>query len=259
MRLAASLINHKLQLECYHPSDKFSTPWWFCEYLGTDGFNYGDASEDDLFRDIANHGRLGRLAGLYSHFRPTETFDRRILGPHPAGDVPGHPDIAQNLSLPIRGPPEYGLVSQVVSLDEGVLFTQLMTNANLVRVDSPLGWLRGSVTVAEGVLRVWRHWLANQLSRGADGAVKPVEKDSILWMDQAKNVGLDFNVKETSWTRNQPIIMRQDEDVAVSYALEHEELLIRTTHLLFMFEESMQQDNNRSGKAVVFGSFRSTS
>lgn len=33
------------------------------------------------------------------------------------------------------------------------------------------------------------------------------------------------------------------------------ELLIRTTHLLLMLEKSMLQEDNSSGKAVVFGSF----
>jgi hypothetical protein len=33
------------------------------------------------------------------------------------------------------------------------------------------------------------------------------------------------------------------------------ELLIRTSHLLFALEKSLVQEDNSSGKAVVFGSF----
>jgi hypothetical protein len=33
------------------------------------------------------------------------------------------------------------------------------------------------------------------------------------------------------------------------------ELLVRTSHLLFALEKSLVQEDNSSGKAVVFGSF----
>lgn len=80
-------------------------------------------------------------------------------------------------------------------------------------------------------------------------------------------------MKERKLRRDVPILIRNDEDTPVSYDIEFEgksepgrarlanaltcrvELLIRTSHLLLMLEKSMNQDDNSSGKAVVFGSF----
>ncbi|TKA57845.1 hypothetical protein B0A49_10607, partial [Cryomyces minteri] len=66
---------------------------------------------------------------------------------------------------------------------------------------------------------------------------------------------IKFRVKERRWRRDNPILFQSDDEVAVSYSIEYEELLIRTTHLLLKVEKSLLQEHNHSGKAVVFGSF----
>jgi len=43
--------------------------------------------------------------------------------------------------------------------------------------------------------------------------------------------------------------------VSVSYEIEYQELVIRTAHLLLTLEKSDNQEENHSGKAVVFGTF----
>jgi len=117
------------------------------------------------------------------------------------------------------------------------------------------------VEVEDGVVRVWRDWLGKVTGGGstisAQGKeVLPTDQKRILWVDTARNVGLRVRVKETKWRREQqPILMFAGEEMPVSYEIEYEELLVRTSHLLLKFEKSLLQQDNTSGKAVVFGSF----
>lgn len=52
-----------------------------------------------------------------------------------------------------------------------------------------------------------------------------------------------------------PVLVRKDEDPAVSYSLQYEELVINTTQLLLLVEQSIDQEVQNSGKAVVIGSW----
>ena len=69
-----------------------------------------------------------------------------------------------------------------------------------------------------------------------------------------------------------PVLVRKDEDPAVSYTLQYEgmflsfldfglviltivELVIKTTQLLLLVEQSIDQEVQHSGKAVVIGSW----
>ena len=84
--LAASLKEYRLILECYHPSTKWTEPYLFCTYLGTDGLSSKHEGEGSLYADCANAARLQKLSGLYSRFRPARPEEERhISRPHPAG------------------------------------------------------------------------------------------------------------------------------------------------------------------------------
>ena len=109
----------------------------------------------------------------------------------------------------------------------------------------------------------------------APGALQVLEQRPsirVRRVSTARNTGIRFNVSERKLRRDTPILIRNDEDVPVSYDVEYDgelhtfadclqlliaspELLIRTSHLLLMLEKSMVQEDNSSGKAVVFGSF----
>jgi len=175
-------------------------------------------------------------------------------------------------------------VKQVLSLEGHELFTQLCAVATLVRPGPRRGLFSSIQPIEEGVVRVWREWLRMMVDDGipevGSGAqaerqeVGSATKERILWIDLKKNVGLRLKVSQWEWRRDMPVLWKADEDdVAVSYEVEYQgmprfneitsqfrwidylELLVRTSHLLLMLERSLSQQDNTSGKAVVFGSF----
>ncbi|KAF2091606.1 hypothetical protein K490DRAFT_61039 [Saccharata proteae CBS 121410] len=267
--------DHQLLLECYHPSAKLTEPPLYCNYLGTDGLDINDAEADDA--DLV--GRLGYLRSRYSRFRPHRRGPDApsVARRHPAGDIPGsrtHPSSARTQHTS-GGCSDDELVRQVLSLDSHELFTQLCAVINLIKTGPRHGLFRSFVEVEDGVLRVWREWLKQQSELASNSAVQAAEVEieagntgkprrqqadgeadqRILWVSQAQNVGIRFRVRERRFRRDNPILILANEDVAVSYDIEYEELFVRTSHLLIAFEGSLLQQENHSGKAVVFGSF----
>ncbi|TKA54898.1 hypothetical protein B0A49_12483 [Cryomyces minteri] len=264
LALAANLTEHTLLLECYHPSAKLTQPPLYCTYLGTEGLAKPELDGDD---DRAM-GRLGFLNGLYSRFRP--------LRKEPDTSSSGHYGTADEL------------VTEIVSLEAGEGFTQHCVVTNLVKVGPRRGLFMSFIDIGDGVLRIWREWLAEQATlsplqsptppsilddyasssscacpavedttKGQNSAENSPRNDTrVLWVNNSSDsVGIKFRVKERRWRRDNPILFQSDDEVAVSYSIEYEELLIRTTHLLLKVEKSLLQEHNHSGKAVVFGSF----
>lgn len=288
---AAELESHSLLLECYHPSAKLTEPPYFCAYQGTDGLSlYDNPSEPDR----VTTARLGEMRRMYSRFRPfrreLEEGGRRVV--RRPGDIPGSRTFPGTAQDKFRGE----AVKQTVSLEAHELFTQLVAQTNLVKIGPYNGLFSAFVDVEEGVLRVWRKWLGANASTGnttstdiqkeqtqelgtGNEVVREVVEEKfdpkdqrILWVSTARNTGIRFNVRERKLRRDAPILIRNDEDMPVSYDIEYDgknvlysthdqlltcitELLIRTSHLLLMLEKSMVQEDNSSGKAVVFGSF----
>ncbi|KAF1926385.1 F-box domain-containing protein [Didymella exigua CBS 183.55] len=270
---AAELDSHSLLLECYHPSAKLTEPPYFCAYRGTDGLSLYESPSKADRNSVA---RLGEMRRMYSRFRPhrrqLEDGGRRVV--RRPGDIPGSRTYPGSAQDKFQG----DIVKQTVSLEGHELFTQLVAQTNLVKIGPYNGLFSAFVDVEEGVLRVWRKWLSETAARGnkispevqketveeagkGKAAVCEVEEPfdpydkRILWVSMAKNTGLRFNVKEKKLHRDAPILIRNDEDMPVSYDIEYDELLIRTSHLLLMLEKSMDQEDNSSAKAVVFGSF----
>ncbi|MCJ1245005.1 hypothetical protein MMC30_002206 [Trapelia coarctata] len=279
--LAASLRDRKLILECYHPSSKNTEPYLFCDYLGTPGLSSEIEGEGDAYDETNGMGRLGRLGGLYSRFRPIRPeMEQRVFRSHPAGDVPGHPGsstIFPSGPSPTEQEPE-GLVSHSVHLDSHELFSQLCVVTNLVQLGPRRGVFYSFVNVADGVVRIFRNWLTSRAGEtpgkaslassenfeenGGKGFSEP-ESDihdthteaRMLWVDSRQNVGIRVRIKEMKWARDMPILLHQNEDPAVTYSMEYEELLIRTNHLLLAVERTIAEQSNVSGKAMIFGSF----
>lgn len=245
MRLttAATLAQHKLILEAFHPSTKLSTPHFFCDYNGTPGLDTFDSRTDaSTLRDCGDSyeseqgeqgegvhvGQLGTLAGLYSHFTPVipENDGTSIRRPHPAGDVPGHtgtstwyPD-----ELPLLAPP---IPSQIMNLESHELFSQLCVITNLVKMGPKRGLFLSCVNIDEGVIRVWRDWLVERAghterverdaAQGGNG--RPDEKGT-LWVDNRRDVGLRVRVVQR--LEDGPVLLARDDDAAVSYTLFYE-------------------------------------
>ncbi|KAN0092379.1 hypothetical protein V8E51_018226 [Hyaloscypha variabilis] len=239
-----SLPARKVVLECYHPSAKLSTPYFFCDYLSTDA--------------LPTHS-LSSLRNLYSHFRPTPPEgDRKVWRPRPSGGWSWVP------ISDVIGDREEELVAQDVYLESHELFSQLQCVVNVVETGIRKDLFLNCVTVGEGLVRVWREWLAERAEcavlRSGEGKVdnehskegeKEGEKGSgLLWSDTEKHVGLKLRVIERQDERI-PVLISRDEDPNVGYTLQYEELVVRSTQLLLMMEDSLDREIGNSGKAVV--------
>ena len=251
--LAASLRDRKLILECYHPSSKNTEPYLFCDYLGTPGLSSEIEDEGDVYNEINGVGRFGRLGSLYSRFRPIRPeMEQRVFRSHPAGDVHGHP--GSSITFPsehsqTEQEPE-GLVSHSVHLDSHELFSQLCVVTNLVQLGPRRGVFYSFVNVADGVVRIFRDWLAKRagdtpghtsesqsedceengekvVSRSKIGVHDAHAEARMLWVDSSQNVGVRVRIKEENWKRDMPILLHRSEDPAVTYSMEYEGMLNR--------------------------------
>lgn len=306
MARAAALPQHQLILECYHPSAKISTPYLHCDYLGTDGLDGAGNGRGDRYLS------LEELAGLYSRFRPVpqeenrrprQRYPRRSAGGASPGVGAGSPmELGGRRELGRSDPSasgegaglqfDPGPASHEINLDETELFSQLCTVTNVVKCGPKRGLFLSHVNVGDGVIRVWRDWLAARAAaiafsgtglrgdpgesvRERPGPSSCQDDKDILWVDADKVVGVRFHVVENT-NLQRPILVRPDENLPVSYTLEYEgkpraslevfahhplaltdvvtELLVRTSKLLLMVEKSDMQEISPTGKAVVIAS-----
>lgn len=225
--LAASLKDLKLILECYHPSAQYTEPYLFCEYLGTPGLSDEIEGEGFIYPRPEQNGRLGRLRGIYSRFRPTPPDADPPFRSHPAGDIPGS---WSSLESPTHKPPEViELVTQSINIDAQELFSQLCVSANLVRIGPRRGVFLSCIDVLRKTTpRVWRHWLAERAESsktsnlGLTDLSNDRDSERIVWVDNNKNVGIRVRVQERRWRSNMPVLVHKDDDQAVSYSLELE-------------------------------------
>ena len=294
--LAASLPEYKVILEAYHPSRRYTDPYLFCTYLGTDGLSSKHEGEGSLYEDCDTEtGRLAKLGTVYSRFRPERPgVDgniplRRIAGATPVMAQNG------NTSQPIYSNTGDGgntKVTHTINLDGDELFTQFCAYSSLVRLGPRRGVFLTTVPLVlsgQGVIRVWRVWLRDQarelrkqelngsadldLDRSYTTSCANVAQDSnVRWIDDRKNVGLRFAVR----CRDGKCYDDDGEldDLPLSFNIEIQgkstgwlaqiwiltlfaELVVRTTHLMLAVEESMQEQQRTSGKALIFGNFAS--
>lgn len=230
----ARLPDHELILECYHPSAKISTPYLHCDYLGTDGLeSYSEDEQAQL--------TLGQMHGLYSRFRPVvQDENRRGRARYPVAAVASGSAQQQQQENDDR------TASVTVHLDDGEMFSQLCAVTNLVKTGPRRGLFLSHVNVNDGVVRVFRRWLA----AGAAG-----DEDPVLWTDRHKTVGIRFRVQEDNTDARRPALWTDDDDPPVTYNLVYEELLIRTSTLLLEVEKSEAQEVASTGKAIIIATF----
>ena len=247
--IAASMKDHKLILECFHPSAKYTEPYLFCDYLGTPGLSDDTEGQGSFYATTNEMGQFGKLGALYSRFRPVRPdAERMIVRPHPAGDVPGHPSTSTMFSD--RPEPhlsgETDLVTHNVSLDADELFTQRCAVLNLVKVGPRRGVFLSCVNLAEAVPRIWRDWLkerANASERNkaflddatrgngginsegigeTKGGADDDWDESLVWIGKGQNVAFRVRIKEENRRENAPLLLYKDEYPAVSYSMDYE-------------------------------------
>ncbi|KAG4439942.1 hypothetical protein IFR05_004568 [Cadophora sp. M221] len=241
MLAAASIPDHRVVLECYHPSTKHSTPYYICEYLGSDDL--------ETRAGLQNSCTLGQLRGLYSHFRPIQPEgDRKVWAVHP---ISGWHATTLDAFRENTG----GMVSQNVDLESYEQFSQLQSVVNMVKVGPRKGLFQSCVTIGEGLTRVWRDWLGEQLKRHGSCSDTQLESEDdskarLLWSSVDQHTGLRLRVAErkesTAGTTRQ-----YTDDENVSYTLQYEELVVRTSQLLLQVEASLSQEVNHEGKPMM--------
>ncbi|KIW33041.1 uncharacterized protein PV07_04543 [Cladophialophora immunda] len=282
--LAAALPDYKLILEAYHPSKRYSDPYLFCTYLGTDGLSSKHEGEGSLYEDCdGEEGRLAKLGGLYSRFRPERPG---VQGSMPARRIAGAVLNTTSSSTtattgttgttPIYadgGDGGFTKVTHTLNLDADELFGQFCAYASLVRLGPRRGVFLSNVHIVrsgQGVMRVWKQWLQDraqdlwqQEQETEDVQMGPTPTMScptigadknIMWTDYRKNVGLRVAVRDRNERSNGNGGVDFD-DLPMTFTIEIQELVVRTTHLMLAVEASTQQQGNISGKALIFGNF----
>ena len=232
---AASLKDHKLILECYHPTAQYTEPYLLCEYLGTPGLS--DINRRESSTNNGNPG-IRELGTLYSRFLPRSKdaeSDPRVVRPHPAGDVPGSRTSPTPYSSSRSA--QTDIITRAVSMESHELFSQLCVSASLVQVGPRRGVFLSCMDVLKKTTtRMFRDWLGGKTRTSNDPdpnisepstngtANKPSSSSEqsrrLMWVDPENNVGLRVLAHERKWMRNAPILIHQDEDQAISYSLE---------------------------------------
>jgi hypothetical protein len=203
---ATVLQDRELILECYHPSDRISTPSLFNKYLDTD--NLTEAGVDANMEDLNQ---------LYARFRPyLGDENRRPRARRPTARVIDGTDEP----LPTEVP------SHDVNLEAGELFSQLCTVTNLVKIGPRKGLFLSIVNVTDGVIRVWREWLREQAERSVteqqrEGQSSNLDDSSILWTNSYKDVGVRFRVLPRG-DAPAPLLLGMNDEPPVSYTLEYQ-------------------------------------
>ncbi|KAL1976755.1 hypothetical protein VTN31DRAFT_3037 [Thermomyces dupontii] len=255
--VAAPIPSRHLILECYHPTSRLSSPYAFCTYLGTDGLSAEYNGKGSIYENCEVTERLGRLCGLYSRFRPHVQVEESLQLLQSSEQTSGASvtdtntvSVEGNNRVREQGQTNTASVRRLVSLEGGEGFSQLCIVVDLVKVKEGSGLLLSVTTVEDGVIRLWRDWLKERSKGDQDN-----EEEGVLWVGSAKHVGLKLRVREQRWNRNAPILVHRDEEPAVSYDVDIEEIWIRTIRLLITIERSMQEQEN-SSNAVIVGAVR---
>ena len=238
--LAAALPEYKLILEAYHPSKRYTDPYLFCTYLGTDGLSSKLEGEGSLYFDCPGAaGRLAKLGALYSRFRPEKpsvegTIPRRAF---PAGGTPSQANGGAS-SQPLYANGGDGGSDKVIhslNFDGGELFTQFCAYASLVTLGPRRGVFLNTVHMVKdkaGWMRVWKEWLqtrADQLKSEEGAQISQVASVSelepsigadtrILWQDHKRNIGLRVAVRDAQ--RRFTARSADDDDLPMSFTIE---------------------------------------
>lgn len=204
---AAPLPGNELIFECYHPSAKLSTPYLSCRYLGTVTRDGAPISQEAP--------ALTGLQRLYSSFRPVVAEENRR-----SRNRPGQP--VRQPSAAGQGGEADAMATEDLYLDEGELFSQLCAVTNVVKEGPRRGLFVSHVNISEGVIRVWRGWLAHAVGAtlSAEDALQYPTFDDVLWVDTRKDVGVRFRVT-LSASGTMPLLAGPGDEPPILYKLEY--------------------------------------
>ncbi|KAK0114291.1 hypothetical protein ONS95_013786 [Cadophora gregata] len=189
---------------------------------------------------------LGQLRGLYSHFRPIQPEgDRKVWAVHP---INGWRATTLDTFRENTG----GLVAQNVDLESYEQFSQLQSAVNVVKIGPRKGIFQSCITVGEGLTRFWRNWLGEQAKKNWSASFAQAESqdERLLWSSMNQHTGLRLRVIERLGSASSSTRIHVDDD-NVSYTLQYEELVVRTSRLLLQVEKTLSEEVNHEGKAMM--------
>ena len=184
--------------------------------------------------DKSSRFMSGRLTKLFARFKPTRSSpENPTRKSHQAADLPS----ASTMEVAAAsGPPVDEVVYQTVNLESHENFSQLMFMASLVKLGPRKGVFEALVEVFDTkTIRVFRNWLSHldQLTEarakrqketisGIDKEPDGQQQDGeLVWIDEHTKIArLDVEARELRWKRDGPILMKRDENEALSYSLE---------------------------------------
>ncbi|RDA95007.1 hypothetical protein CP533_2108 [Ophiocordyceps camponoti-saundersi (nom. inval.)] len=238
----------QLILDCYHPSERTTAPYLSCSFRGTRSLDEDSITES------------GRIASLYSSFRPFVTDDDRRRRPW-FFNSSAEDDVEDDTKEEEQGEEEEA--TQTVELEQGETLSQLCVATNLVRYSSVLV---SHVRTCEGVIRIWRKWLAEMAEEDEEGYASSSSGRSsndsssatngFLWVDADKTVGLRFRVDPPPPS---PAPLRgseaeeEEEEPPVRYRLVYQELLVRSCTLLMAMEAA--EAGQKAARDVIIAQF----
>lgn len=155
--------------------------------------------------------KLDSLHHLYSIFRPVVAIEnrrRRLRAAEADEEVDN--DVA----------------TELIDLDEGELFVQLCAVTNFVKSSTRPGLFLSHVNISDGVVRVWRDWLAEMVDR-PDDLAESTDGSEILWVNAGKSIGLRFKVT-TGPAERMPVMFGHDDLPPESYRLEYQGMSSRS-------------------------------
>ncbi|RGP76275.1 hypothetical protein FSPOR_264 [Fusarium sporotrichioides] len=226
---AAPLPDNKLILECYLPSDQLYAPCLACRYQGLLNQDGSPLSEVNP--------RLPDLRYLYSSFKPV--FAPESRSPRRGRRRPTEVQPSEDA--------DDDTATQDIDLDDGELFSQLCAAISLVKEGPRSGLFISHVNLVDGVVRVFRKWLAEAASKQDPSQYGP---ENVLWVDKNNDVGIRFSVVPAP-SETMPLISGPNDDPPVHYKLVYEELLVRAHNILEALELSAVQEIESSGKTLV--------
>lgn len=219
---ASALKDHRIILECFNPAAQYSTPFMLAKNLGIGTSNH-IKSDAELLAGTAGPGALGRLREMYTHFRPhlRSGYQNNRMRHGQVNDP------YNNLS---ETQTEY--VCQNVHLESHELFSQLCAFISVSRKSPKDKTVLSCVNMVEGVMRIWRDWLAEQSAWLAKRSKSGSEEDakdregqqsdkSLLWIDWERHAGLRISVLERG-DITAPVLDDPDWNAPVYYAIQYE-------------------------------------
>lgn len=199
----ASLPENDLIFEVFTPAAKLSTPYLDCHYAGTK-IKRSSNSGAVLFEDVEDKSPdLESLGRMYSVFRPVVSNENRR--PRLYADTPVVDD---------------DVARELVDLDSDQLFEQLCAVTNVVKPGPRPGLFVSHVNISDGVLRLWRDWLA-EMADTSGGLAQSGEGNKILWVNAGQTIGVRMRVIHGPAER-MPVLSGPDDHPPISYRLEYQ-------------------------------------